>query len=305
MLHILWVILKIILYILLGILGLLLALILVVLIVPIRYGVDVKYGDTVRLQANVRFLVVSARILYDRESKEKDVAIRLFGIRLFKSKPEPVKDRAEKVEQEEKLVSESDKWFNAGEPTEAINDEEAADTPHDNVSADEIFDDNASEVEIEKKSILDKLEELSDAFDDLIDRTEHKYDKKRNMLRRRLKLIEKYWHMSCTEKSRRYIARYIPGVIRHILPRKIKGYIRYGFEDPSQTGMITGYLSLLPFVYQKNFYITPDFYNKVLEADFFAKGRIQLGYIVRIVLNINIWKTIKATKALMNKMGGN
>ena len=173
------------------------------------------------------------------------------------------------------------------------------------MSEDEIFDDNASEAEVEKKSLLDKLEEMSDALDELIDRNEHKYDKKRAILRRKLKLIDKYWHMSCTEKTRHYIAGYIPGVIRHILPRKIKGYIRYGFEDPSQTGMVTGYLSLLPFVYQRNFYITPDFYNKVLNADFLAKGRIHLGYILRIALNINIWKTIKATKALMNKMGGN
>lgn len=108
----------------------------------------------------------------------------------------------------------------------------------------------------------------------------------------------KFWKMGCTLKTRKYLKKYFPGLIKHIGPRKIKGHVRYGFDEPATTGQITGYFSLLPFMYQKNFFPEPDFYNKVLEGEISIRGRLQIGYIIRPAFKLHLWKTIKMARKI-------
>ena len=117
------------------------------------------------------------------------------------------------------------------------------------------------------------------------------------------KEIKRFWNLKCTVKTRNYLKKYLVGLVKHIGPRKVKGYVRYGFGDPCKTGQITGYLSLLPFVYSKHFSLEPDFYEKIIDTELLIKGRIRLGYIVRIVLNINIWRTILVARKIFRKKG--
>lgn len=143
------------------------------------------------------------------------------------------------------------------------------------------------------KSIAGFLQNLSpDKLADKIDRSTKK-------LSHKIERLRKFWNMSCTVKTRAYLKRYIVGLIKHISPRRVKGYIRYGFDEPYKTGQITGYLSLMPFVYQKGFYPEPDFYNKVLDGNISIKGKIRIGYIIRIALNVNLWRTVKLASRIM------
>ncbi|MCM1082647.1 MAG: hypothetical protein NC428_04135 [Clostridium sp.] len=110
--------------------------------------------------------------------------------------------------------------------------------------------------------------------------------------------VKKFWKMNCTVKTRNYLKKYFPQLIKHIGPRKIKGHVRYGFDEPATTGQITGYLSLLPFMYHKDFFPEPDFYNKVLEGELSIRGRLQLGYIIRPAFKLHLWKTIKMARKI-------
>ena len=130
---------------------------------------------------------------------------------------------------------------------------------------------------------------------------EHVAEKKTAAAKKKLRRLQKFWNLSCTVKTREYLKKYIPRTLKHILPRKVKGYVHYGMDEPYKTGQVTGYLSLLPFVYQKGLSMQPDFEQKVLELDVKLKGRIRLGYLLRIILNINIWRTLKAAKKVMNQ----
>ena len=140
-----------------------------------------------------------------------------------------------------------------------------------------------------KESILTKIEEKSEAIKKKYEELEKKY-----------KRFERFWNLKCTVKTREYIGKYLASVLKHIAPKKIKGRIRYGMDEPYKTGTVTGYLSLMPFVYQKHFSLEPDFYEKVIEGNVELKGRIVLGYIARIALKPYIWQTIKAAKRLKN-----
>ena len=135
----------------------------------------------------------------------------------------------------------------------------------------------------------------------LAERVADKIEKKTAAAKKKLRRLQKFWNLSCTVKTREYLKKYIPRTLKHILPRKVKGYVHYGMDEPYKTGQVTGYLSLLPFVYQKGLSMQPDFEQKVLELDVKLKGRIRLGYLLRIVLNINIWRTLKVAKKVMNQ----
>ena len=133
------------------------------------------------------------------------------------------------------------------------------------------------------------------------ERVTDKLEKKTAAAKKKIRRLQKFWNLSCTVKTREYLKKYIPRTLKHILPRKVKGYVHYGMDEPYKTGQVTGYLSLLPFVYQKGLSMQPDFEQKVLELDVKLKGRIRLGYLLRIVLNINIWRTLKVAKKVMNQ----
>lgn len=133
------------------------------------------------------------------------------------------------------------------------------------------------------------------------ERVTDKIERKTATAKKKIRRLQKFWNLSCTVKTREYLKSYIPRTLKHILPRKVKGYVHYGMDEPYKTGQLTGYLSLLPFVYQKGLSMQPDFEQKVLELDVKLKGRIQLGYLLRIVLNRNIWRTIKVAKKVMNQ----
>lgn len=133
------------------------------------------------------------------------------------------------------------------------------------------------------------------------DKIAERIEQKIGPVKKKLRMFQKFWNLSCTVKTRDYLKRYIPSVFRHIFPRRIKGYVHYGFDEPYKTGQITGYLSLLPFVYQKQLSLQPDFYEKVLKLHLIIKGKIRIGYLIRFILNMNLWRTLKAAKRIMDK----
>lgn len=60
----------------------------------------------------------------------------------------------------------------------------------------------------------------------------------------------------------------------HILPRKVRGNVTVGFEDPAMTGQLLAAAGVFYPLYKENIQITPVFDRQVLEGDFLIKGRI-------------------------------
>jgi hypothetical protein len=134
---------------------------------------------------------------------------------------------------------------------------------------------------------------------DTIDKKNVEIEKKYKKLEKKANRFIKLWNLECTVKTKNYLKKYLLSLAKHIGPRRIRGYVHYGFGDPAKTGQITGYISLLPFVYQKNFSLQPDFYDKVMDVDIDIKGYFMLGYILRIALKPYFWQTIKVTRKVL------
>ena len=84
-------------------------------------------------------------------------------------------------------------------------------------------------------------------------------------------------------------------LLRHILPTKLSGRVHFGFEDPSLTGKILAYLSMVyPFT-KDTLIIEPEFETQelILEGNLSFRGRIRLGYLLYLVLSVVLNKNIR------------
>lgn len=296
MLHILLLILKILLFAILGLLGLALLLILVILFAPIKYNFSVVKNDNIRADAKIKFLIVAIKVYFDKNENKMDIIPSIIGIKL------------KKVNKKDNGSGElSDKNFHGQEEiqTSENTEENLEEDIQEDIQEDYIsLEDNSNNdiFQEEDKFQNDIKEDTGSTSKSFTTNEKMDFHSRISVLERKLVLLKKFWNFDCTVKTRKYLKKYIISVIKHISPRKIKGYIRYGFGDPCNTGQVTGYLSLLPCVYQDDFNLYPDFYNKILECDVYAKGRIRIGYLVRIIFNINIWRTVKLFKKLSNRL---
>ena len=89
----------------------------------------------------------------------------------------------------------------------------------------------------------------------------------------------------------------IKGILKHMLPRKIKGNVLFGLNDPCATGQALGVLGVLYPYYGKSLSIQPDFTRQVIEGDIYIKGYIQIFTLcfiaIKLMINANFRKLIK------------
>lgn len=86
-------------------------------------------------------------------------------------------------------------------------------------------------------------------------------------------------------------------LLRHVLPRKLKGRVHFGFSDPYRTGQLLTAVSPFYGLYAKDLELIPDFEHEVLEGELHLKGRIRLGSFVwtgiRLFRNRNFRRLLK------------
>lgn len=240
-------------------------------------------------------------------SEQKEVDVRC---KASVQKEDDVRSKASEQKQDDLKPKASEQKENAGEfelsEMDSIRQEDSANEEFDLWNNEDKENGEKEGFFARLKILLTKLFEKLSLYtpDKLADRIEDKLaavSKKKQELENKVDRLKRFWKLSCTVRTRSYLKKYIVSIFRHIAPRRVKGRIHYGFDEPYKTGQITGYLSLMPFVYQKGLSLEPDFYNKVMEGHLYIRGHIQLGYILRIALNLNIWRTVRAVRKLVNK----
>lgn len=91
-------------------------------------------------------------------------------------------------------------------------------------------------------------------------------------------------------------------LFQHIRPRKIKGNIRFGFENPANTGEVLGILGIIYPVLPRKLTIIPDFNQSVLEGSLEARGRVYgIFFLIRTLKVLFDGKTITIIKKLKHK----
>lgn len=311
MLHIILLILKIIGICLLCLIGLLLLCIGLVLFVPVRYRASGSYIEKqLKLLGGVTWLchIISVRIFYDGEKQEDKsrVLVKIFGIAIMdtaKKKTKKAKEPKEAVLEVPKKPP-HEKVAEKKEKTKSrlpeIAQKPKAEVKKNEEKKSEEKKDEAARVEHtkSKKSLLAKLtafrQKMSDAFKRLCDRLETINQKK-----------DKLMDILFSEENKKtfiLLKQSIFKLIRHILPRRIEGWIHCGTDNPEKTGRMLGWLAVFYPLYAERLKIAPDFEKEIFETKFLAAGRIQAFTFVstgiKIMLNKDLRRIISEFKHL-------
>lgn len=102
------------------------------------------------------------------------------------------------------------------------------------------------------------------------------------------------------QKTFALLFRQIKKLLLHLLPRKVTGRIRFGFEDPYRTGQILTAVSPFYALYAKSLSLEPCFEEKILAGELHIRGRVRAATIlwigIRVFLNKNFRKLLKRFK---------
>lgn len=286
-------ILKIIGLILLGILGLILALFLVVLLAPIRYRAEVSYYGEAKAKVSVSWLlhIISCKAIYDGEL---DVGIRVFGFPVggkaeaesageARHGSEAVRDMREPDAEKEALDEQKDLEDEILEELEAERrEEEHKEREH--------IERNHGKKRMHGKKQLHRKKQLTRfgipfSFQEICDRRKQAGEQKDK--------IAEFLKKEENQKTFRLLKRQIKALLKHILPARMKGKVKFGFDDPYTTGQVLMYISPFYGIYGRRFQIVPVFEETVLEGEAWLKGRIRIGTVLAVCIRMLLDKNFR------------
>ena len=308
MLHILFLILKIIGIILAVILGLILLVICIVLFVPICYKADLHGSGNAReltVHAKVSWLFGLIKAVFALENGKTDLSVRIAWKKFGDS--DPVEDKAEdRVEEKPKPEKKA-----VMQEKQAIQKEEQQDeTP--NRITDKAVEDETEKIEkteqsakiypesTEKKQRKKKeRKEDSDSASKIEQITEkikctyHKFCDKINEITEKKDKISDF----LTDETHKNAFLKLKNEAFHLLkilkPKKIQGEITFGFEDPSLTGRILAWISMIYPWIGEHTDITPDFEHRTLSGDLSIRGRLYVITLVVTAIRLILSKAVR------------
>lgn len=318
MLHIILFILKILGLLVLIVLGLVLAVALLILLVPVRYQAEGSYDGKVKGKARITWLL---HILSVTAQYEEDliVRVRIFGFRIGKPKkmdselkeaedivvqameimePEPIREVLKGKEEDPDRARE--------EPRSLPPPEEESrnlTSPKEEPKREEPKREEPKKKELKKKKgfqikgMFEKLKKkvlmafikLKFFFLRICDTLRTIKDKK----------DEIYAWISDKENQRigKLLFRQVKRLVRHILPRRGKGNITFGFDDPYLTGQVLTYASVIYPLCHKHLNLYPVFDQTVFTMEGTFRGRIRMGSVLligsRMLLDRNFRRLLK------------
>lgn len=111
----------------------------------------------------------------------------------------------------------------------------------------------------------------------------------------KLKTAEERWQklMEFLEKEEnkntfRLLKRQVIRFFKHVLPGKVSGTVRFGFEDPYTTGRILTYISPFYGWYGRTIQVIPVFDEQVLDGELSLKGRIRIATL--LFIGFQVWR---------------
>lgn len=298
MISVVLTVLKILGIFILSVIGLVLVLVLLICISPVRYKVDGKYYDRPDGKLTVSWLLHILHATAGYDGNGLIYKVRVFGIPVLKSKPksenpcEKAEASTEAVREEKTQDSSENEAKEAGEDSQQAEGEKQPE-PDESTSSEEEdedllgFIDKMNDAWYEKKEkLFQKLEELEDKVNDI---------------RKKLRLITS----ERTEAAVKHVLKKVFRILKSIMPRKLRGHVTFGMENPADTGTVLGVLAATLPIHKNQLKIDPVFTEKIFEGEAFLKGRISIGFIlccaVGIILNKNVLITIKRFKKHFSK----
>lgn len=290
MIGVLLTILKVIGIIILTLIALALLIVLMVLFIPVRYRGKIYFKKTLDIDLSVtwffKFLNISLKF-----KDELDISAKVAWFFTVFSNKEDSKDE-QKIELGNKDTFEKEteeKSLSKKENSE----EKSASLKGDNIKKHKEDTENIPPVKADELNKQEK--KYSKAVKKAKDK---KKDKKNKSLPEKILEKAKDIHYIITNDENKLIfmkmLEKVKKIIVHVLPKKIVGYFKFGFEDPSVTGQVLEILAVFYPLYKDDFKIIPMFYDEIVEVDISFKGRLRIFYAAYI--GLLLWLNKKKIK---------
>ena len=312
-------ILKIIGIVLLVILGIMLFLLAVLLFVPVRYSVKGTVDNNITAEGKISWLCSIFR--YDFTFQEQDLngEVRIFGFRPKK------KERVSEEELEEEAVPEvkdeveevvSNLVSSAGEEddSEGKISKSVTESDSDKISPEEAAGRREQNPEMDfhtgrqnrKSSDKNSRPSGKNIFMRMWDKIKSFMKKIKNFfigIQKRLtgfkEFVVKVKEIVTDTKNQYAVRRLweeLLYLLKHFGFRKIHTELTFALADPALTGQVLGVLCMMPFLYQYDFHIFPDFESEsfYIRGSYDVKGRIQLIFLLVTAIRLLADKDIRS-----------
>lgn len=268
LLHILLGILKVVGILLLILVGLVLLGILLLFFCPVVYEGEAHkdasaYGGYLKI--SWLFHILSFRMFFGNQEQGNGYSVKIFGIpmekvgKLLKGKKKEKKPTGSQELSAMEVYQQKDQQKEPEKETKAFAEEPVGKSAEESEeeSLTEKFSAFFRKIWLTGKKICDKIEKI------------------RNILESerfaRLKTLFLY-HGKRT--------------VLHVRPRKVRGYLKIGTEDPCITGELLAVAGIFFPVYGEHITIEPYFEKNILEGTIFLKGRIYGGFFVHLAIKL-------------------
>ena len=317
MLQVLLMILKILGILILVILGIILAVLLLVLFVPVRYWVDAAFDGKPGGGVLVSWLMhlVTVRVSYDGKAT---ALVKVLWFRIFDKTVWPAEEESTNTADRADVQAGSapEDEMDTIAPIEPVSVPKTVDSANTSVTSEATDCSRKTESTTQRTAVSEtqmpevKESEVKESEDkeSFISKISNAYQQicgKVNAGQEKVEQVRTFLNDQENRKTIGLLWRQVKKLLRHVLPRKISGRVRFGFDDPATTGQILTYISPFYGLYAKTLKLEPIFEEKVLDGELHVKGHIRaatlLWIVIRVVLNKNFRVLLKKAMALGKK----
>lgn len=286
MIGILLTALKIIGIVILAIIALALLIILMVLFIPIRYKGKVYFKEVPDIALSVTwfFKFLSLNITY---KDGLDIIGKVGWLFKVYSNHDDDTDTNEETEDYKSEVRET---------ADTVNENKKEDILVDNTNKANVITEENLEAENKIKA-LDKQEKKQSKKKKSKSNKKKSTDKKESKLDKLINKAKDIHYLLTEEENKKTLLLMLEktkNLLVHILPKRIVGFFKFGFDDPSTTGQVLEAVAIFYPLYRDDFKIVPMFYDEIIEVDISFKGRLRVFY--ALYIGLILWLNKKKIK---------
>lgn len=286
MIGILLTALKIIGIVILAIIALALLIILMVLFIPVRYKGKVYFKEVPDIALSVTwfFKFLSLNITY---KDGLDIIGKVGWLFKVYSNHDDDTDTNEETEDHKSEVREI---------VDTVNENKKEDISVDNTNKANVITEENLEAENKIKA-LDKQEKKQLKKKKSKSNKKKSTDKKESKLDKLINKAKDIHYLLTEEENKKTLLLMLEktkNLLVHILPKRIVGFFKFGFDDPSTTGQVLEAVAIFYPLYRDDFKIVPMFYDEIIEVDISFKGRLRVFY--ALYIGLILWLNKKKIK---------
>lgn len=293
---------------LLALLGLLLFVVLLVLLAPVRYRGRLSKTEEPEErftgEGRITWLNPILRIRIRYEGKKLYYRVRLFGFSIINSEA-PKKEKKKKKETTEPMTGTGTLEEPPSEEVQQQTDASGPVTEENSEGTSEGEETTEESEEQEKVSFFTKIKQFFGKIGAFFAKLKHlgaNVKKQLSLLWYKKGQVTGFLKGEVQKLAFGKAWSTVKKVLRHIMPRKIKGYVEFGTGNPESTGKALAAISMFYAAYGKHLKIVPEFMEKRLVAEVSFKGRIRFGTLARLGLSLIRDKNIKGFRKNWKKL---